>query len=351
MKNHLKIRLSVFLCILMVLPSIISILPMTAQEVSAASNVYLYWNYEINSYDMDVIEIEKGQRFYIGDYAYLTDGSKSGCASQFSKAKYTSSKKSVITINSKGILTAKKSGKSKVTIKYGGKSISKVFEVVPAGSFDASEITEGLQQKLKKITNNMPSKITTSNGYKYLQTVIDYENYVSENSEDISAGGVLKDISSYTNQLAVPQAGRYYALTQLMYQYSSKNSPTATSSSKILKPVSASATTKAIKVKTKQKATAAHILATDIYYIDLNDAGKKTAKCYVTITDVNTNKVYPAIATITKGSKTISIVPIKRTYDSYDEKYTIKKLSLKKGHTYQIGSSMEWGNGIKVKVK
>ncbi len=351
MKNHMKIRLSVFLCIMMVLPSILSVLPMTAQEVSAASNVFLYWNYEMGSSGMKTIEIEKGQSFYIGDYAYISDGSKYGCASQFSKAKYTSSKKSVITINSKGILTAKKTGKATVTIKYNGKKIIQKIEVVPKGSFDAEDIVSGFQPKADKIANTMPSKITTSNGYKHLQTLKDYENYVAENREDISSGGFLKDVYSNSNQLAVPQAGRYFALTQLMYQYSSKNSPTATSSSKALKPVSASATTKAIKVKTKQKATTAHILATKISYSSMNDTNKKTADCYVYITDTNTNTEYMAIATITKGSKTITITPIKRTYDPYTETYKNKKLSLKKGHTYQIGDSMSWGNGMKVKVK
>ena len=121
MKNHMRIRLAVFLCIMMVLPLIISILPMTAQDVSAAQQLYFDWYYEINNYKDSFIEIEQGAKFNVGDYAYIMDKNLSGCASLFAKAKYSSAKKGVASVNSKGLLTAKKPGTTTIKIKYRGK--------------------------------------------------------------------------------------------------------------------------------------------------------------------------------------------------------------------------------------
>ena len=176
MKKYAKIRLSVFLCIMLVLPSIISVLPMTTTEAVAATNVSLYWNYNTDAANNAVIQVEKGEKFNIGDYAYVWfDVMDYGCASQYKGVKYSSNKKSVLAVNSKGIVTAKKTGKATLTIKYKGQKITKKFQVVKAGTFKDTSAVKGLRKKADKLSKNMPSEITLSNGYKYLNMLKDFK--------------------------------------------------------------------------------------------------------------------------------------------------------------------------------
>lgn len=362
MKKYAKARLAVFLCILLVMPSVLSVLPMTAQEVSAADTV-VYWNYSFNYSNDTVFKIERGEKFYIGDYAYIWDGNNSyGCASQYNKVKYSSNKKSVLSVNSKGLVTAKKTGKATITIKYKGKKITKKFQVVKAGTFKNTSAVKGLRTRATKISQNMPSRIGLSNGYKYLNTCIEYSDYASKHSTEIGTTGILMKKSSFSDasyvyysssdKLAVPQAGRYFLLEQKLNAYATKNSPTSTTGSKRLTIASVSANKNAITVKAKQNVTAAHILAANITARGLNDTiSKQAAKTYVTIYDVTDTKIYTGVASLTKGSKTVTIKPYNYTYNSKTGNSEFTCLKLKKGHTYRIGSDMEWGNGRTVKVK
>ncbi|MBQ8528035.1 MAG: hypothetical protein IJ429_06130 [Lachnospiraceae bacterium] len=362
MKGYAKIRLAVFLCIMMVFPSIVSVLPMTAQEVSAASNVSVYWTYQFTLTAMETIQIEKGEKFNIGDYAYYYDGTVSKTVSQVSKASYSSSKKSVLSVDSKGNVKAKKTGKATITIKCKGIKIKKTFQVVKAGTFKDTKVVTNVRKKAEKLKKNMPSKITVSNGYKYLKMENEFSDYVAKNSTKINQAGFLCEKQSFgnytsypiTNKLAVPQAGRFLALNQLLYSYADKNSPTSTRSSKQLKISSVSATTKSITIKTKQKITDAHILAENINSSFLNTTpSKKSAKAYVYIYDKKADQWYTGTATLKKGSKTITVKNFVHSYyDSDAKKYVSKTVKLKKNHTYTIGAKgVHWGNGKKVTVK
>ncbi len=362
MKNYAKIRLAVFLCILLVMPSVLSVLPMTAQEVSAA-DTSVYWNYSFHSSNDVVLKIERGEKFYIGDYAYVWDGDDNyGCASQYNKVKYSSNKKSVLSVSSKGLVTAKKVGKATITIKYKGKKITKKFQVVKAGTFKDTSAVKGLRTRTTKISKSIPSKIGLSNGYKYLNTVKEYSDYVNNHSMEISAAGITKTATTYpgsnytyyssSNQLVVPQAGRYYLLEQKLYGYASKNSPTSTTCSKRLKISSVSASTKAITVKTKQSVTGNHILAANILSRNLNETlSKQSAKIYISVYDVTANKSYTGVATLKKGSKTVSVKIGSYVFNSKTGTSKFTYQNLKKGHTYRIGSDVSWGNGRTVKVK
>ncbi len=359
MKGYAKIRLAVFLCIVMVLPSVISVLPMTALEVSAASSASISWNYNFNSYASTVIQIEKGEKFNIGDFAYVYDGANYGCASQFKKVSYSSSKKSIATVDSKGNLHAKRTGKVTITIKYKGQKIRQNFQIVKTGSLSSSKACNSLRQKTKQLAK-LPSKITSSNGYKYLNMVKSFDEFFLTNSMEISHAGFLKEtvqsgIYTYynpSNKLAVPQIGRLFALQQLLYQFADKNSPTSTSSSKILKISSVSASTSGITIKTKQKVTATHLLASYISYSSLNEKpNKKSADVYISVYDQTEQKYYSAIATLKKGSKTIFVKIGQNTYNPTTGNTEFRVQKLKKGHTYMIGNPVSWGSGKKVKIK
>ncbi len=359
MKGYAKVRLAVFLCILMVLPSIVSILPMTAQEVSAAESLSMDWFYEMRSDESTSIKIEKGAKFYIGDYAYITDDDTMGTATMFSKAKYTSSKKNVASVSSKGLLTAKKTGSTVIKIKYKGKTISRKFQVVGKGTLSKGSAAKGLQKAINKVKSSMPSKITKSNALKYIKIKKTYVSAAGNYASDITNGGFLyeeiKDgnysYKKISNSLAVPDAGRYHTLDYLLYKYSDKNSPTSTRSSKALKISSVSANTKQITIKLKKAVTAEHILAANIDNVYYNNTPNKTkANVYVYVYDKTAQEVYSAIGTLKKGSKTVTVKLQKSQW--VGDNYVTTDVKLKKGHVYQIGAKeLSWGNGKKVKVK
>lgn len=359
MKKYAKIRLAVFLCIMMVLPSIISVLPMTSLETSAAQELYVSWFYDISKQENNPIQIEKGVKFYVGDYAYIADGNTIGTASLFAKAKYTSSNKSVATINAKGLLTAKKTGTTTIKIKYKGKTISAKFKVVKKGSLTGSGAVKGLQKAVNKVKASMPSKVTNSNALKYIKIKNNYIISAGNYSTEITSSGFLmeevKDGNySYTTsscKLAVPDAGRYNTFDYLLYRYGSKNSPTSTRSSKMMKIASVSANTKQITVKIKKAVTVDQILAANIENWSHNRTpNKKSSVVYVSVYDKTAQESYIGLATITKGS---TVVKIKLTKSEWvDNVWTTTDQKLKKGHTYMIGAkNISWGNGKTVKVK
>lgn len=359
MKHHLKIRLAVFLCIMMVLPSIVSVLPMMTQEVSAAQKIYLDWYYEINNCKDSFVEIEKGAKFNIGDYAYIMDKDLTGCASLFSKVKYTSGKKAVASVNSKGILTAKKPGITTIKIKYKGKTISAKFKVVTQGSLTKDPGTLALQKEVNKLSSSIPSKITKSNALKSIKAANAYSTAAENYRANISSGGFLyeevKDgnytFTKLSNKLAVPKAGRYNYLNSLLYRYSDKNSPTSTRSSKAMKISSISANTKQITIKIKKAITVEHILAANIDNSYYNKTpNKKSATVYINVYDKDTYETYTGLATLKKGAKSFNIKLTKNEW--VNGVYTAKTVTLKKGHTYVIGAkNIAWGNGKTVKVK
>ena len=360
MKRYAKIRLAVFLCIMLVLPSIVSVLPMSAQDVSAAEELYFSWFYEIEKHENTPIQIEKGAKFYVGDYAYIGQGNDYGTATMYKDVKYSSSKKSVISVTSKGLLTAKKGGTATIKIKYKGKTISQKFKVVSKGKLTKSTAAKGLQKAATTVKNSIPKKITTSNAFKYTKVKKNYITKAGLYSSDITSGGFLQEevkgeTYSYTtssNKLAVPDAGRYHTLDYLLLKYSDKNSPTSTRSSKALKISSASATTKQIKVKVKTAVTTAHILAANIdnYSLNKDSLNKKTALVDVYILDRTTCEVLNGTGTIKAGSKIITINVT--TSGWVDGNYVTTPVKLKKGHVYEIGAKeLRWGGGKTVKVK
>ena len=359
MKRYSQIRLSIFLCIMMVLPSIVSVLPMTAQEVSAAQNLYVDWSYDISKHEKSSIEIEQGAIFNVGDYAYITDGNLSGTASLFAKAKYTSGKKDVASVNSKGLLTAKNIGISTIKIKYKGKTISAKFKVVEKGSLSNGDAAKGLQEAINTMSASIPPKITKANALISLQAKNNYTSASKNFSKEISNTGFLyeevKDgnytYTTLSNKLAVPNAGRYLYFDNLLYQYAAKNSPTSTRGSKALKISSVSANTKQITIKTKKAVTAENILATNIEYSSYNPTPNKTsATAYIYVYDKTTGDTYVGLATLKKGSKVLNIKLNKSEW--VNGVYTTKTVKLKKGHTYVIGAkNLAWGNGKTVKVK
>lgn len=360
MRESMKKRLAVFLTLLMILPAIMAVLPMTSTEVQAAS-VSMYWS--VAGYGKQTIQVEKGQKFYVGDYVGIYVDGVSNTASMV-KASYSSSKKSVATVNSKGYFTAKSKGTTTISVKYKGTKTTCKFQVVPAGSFKSSKAVSTVKSKASALAKSIPSKVTTKNGFDLLKKFRDYNAAGMKVSSEINSnnGFLRKKVPttygySYedTPKLAVPQAGRYMTLGSMLSAYNSKNGPTSTRSAKVMKIASVSADTSAITVKLKKSIGTEQILSAQIgsrYDTRLENKGKTKAQFQMNLQNTKTNEWISAVATIQKGSKTLKIVPKKKELvqegTSYVAKYVNTKLE--KG-TYRLGSKTDWTKGKTVTVK
>lgn len=359
MRKQMKIRLAVFLVLMMVLPSIVSVLPMTATEVSAASgDIYVNWDYQWGYQNSDVVQVEKGQKFYVGDYVTISEYAKSGKfisskVASLLKATYTSSKKSVATVDKKGYLTTKGTGTTTITVKYKGKKVSRKLKVVPTGDFGYGDDLAAIQKKAEELATKIPKKVTAKNGFSIIKLKTDYEEFLqnSENSAyGINTNGMILNyaVSGTTRELVVPQASRYNVINRMLGEYASKNSPTSTRSSKVLKIKSASAKTNQITIKLKNKVSAEQLLAAKCSYTLWGQPkGSNKAYIYVYFHDSAQKTYYYGKGELVKGSKVIKVTPYK--YSSKTYKYVRTKL--KKGKTYVLGSKTDWTKGKSVKVK
>lgn len=375
MRESMKKRLAVFLALIMILPAIMAVLPMTSTEVQAAS-VSMYWNVTGNG--SQTIQVEKGQKFYVGDYVSIYINGVYNTASMV-KASYSTSKKSVATVNSKGYFTAKSKGTTTISVKYKGKKTTCKFQVVPAGSFKSSKAVSTVKSKASALAKSIPSKVTTKNGFDLLKKAKDYNAAITGNiniTQEISMRGFLKEekknqstytydgktytttYTSYveTTKLAVPQAGRDYTLSYMLSVYADKNSPTSTRSAKGMKIASVSAKASAITIKLKKSIGGTEqILGAQIdsrYQTALKNSGKTKAQISVSMQNTKTNEWFYGVGTLQKGSKTLKLVPKEYTSvkegSSYVTKYITTKL--KKG-TYRLGSKNEWTKGKTITIK
>lgn len=353
MVNNFKKRLAVFLSILMVLPGILSVLPMTAQEVQAG-NVYMSWEFssgQIYSNDKPTISVEAGQKFYIGDYVYVSDDTnyETGSASMV-KASYRSSKPSIASVNSKGYVTTKKTGKSTITVKFKGETIKCVLKVVKKGSFGNKQAAKALRKEVSKLEAKIPSKLTGKNGFALKAQRKAYSSVVESWEDTTISGAITYDgfLKRETGKLIVPQAGRFHTADRMLWNFANKNNPTSTRSAKVFQiaSASASAATSQIKVTFKKAVTADQILALQIYESSTNEKnGKSTGSAYVSIYDVKGKKWVYGIMDVKKGSKTGVI----KNIEFYDVNAGggMRKLKLKKGCTYELGESDSWSKGKK----
>lgn len=363
MKNGIKRRIAVFLIILLVLPAVLSVLPMTAITAQAEETAYLNWSY-LTDAGKSTIQIECGQQFYVGDFAYVNDyaAETTGTASNY-PVTYTSSKKKVASVDEKGYLTAKKKGTTKITIAYKNQTISCKFKVVEAGSLSTTADVVNVQAIAAELAGSVPPKVTTANGYKLIQKTIKYEDQRQEYATVVSMNGFLMEKSvvaegtvtqtKVSTKLVVPQMGRYRYLMNLLYDYEEKNSPVSTRSAKVLKIASAKANTKNITLTVKKKISAAQMLSAQIsqssYYNVTPALTKKKAVIRINITDLDTSEKYIGFMTLQKGTKKIKIVPKKSIYENGVTKYITIRLD--KGHTYRLDSTVGWTKGKTVKVK
>lgn len=320
-----KKRIAVFLCLALVLPSIIGCLPTNTivSQAAESDSVFLSaayycmstWNEDKGEYEY-TLTLEAGQTVKMG-YLFTTYGAEYNRLSDVTGDKYTSSKPKVATVGkTSGKLTAKTKGTTTITIRYKGAKITCKVKVVKKNGFGVAwKKKSKIKSIISQINKIYTGKITASNQYKLRELLQKLGNY-SNDEFGLYDGFVYipYDGTSYdygtTDKLAIPEWAEVDYLNNKITDYVDANNPLSTESSACfkIKSVSAKANKQTFTVNVKSKVTSANIFA--IKYREARDywiSKSDYAVFDIVLQDTKTNRYYHGRATATKGSSKITV--------------------------------------------
>ena len=346
-----KRRLSVLLSILIVLTTVFVGKPETqllaaetGTEAEAESSAYglsgggVAVVHKFGANFNESLEIQKGMKdLYMGDYlsAFTSGGERT--LSYLKGATYKSSKTSVIKINKKtGKMEAKKTGTATITVTYSGESRSFKVKVVKSTSkYKPQGNSQGWNDKnAQKLIKAYGNGITEKNRYKLLNIYQD----IRQGSEEAWPGiGTIKSGNTWKSGLYSTVQARGYGIYREIVAYGDARSPITTPNGKSFSIQKLSGKGKTITATLKKNVTADDIFGvqySSIWWNGTKETRKdgKTATFTMYVQDKKTSQYYQATATVTKGSKKMTI--------------KLKDTSLKKGRTYKI--PMFWAENSKV---
>ena len=315
-----KKRLAVFLSMLVVLMTVFELVP--AQEVQAASTVYL-------SFEYDELLVQKGDSdLYMGDYiTAFSSGSGYykyyGYLTNNSKVTYKSSNSAVIGINSTtGKMTAKKNGTAKITVTFKGSSLTKKIQVVKStqkyqaqGIKNASIYKKGAVDYVKAYGKG----VTAKNRYKLASISKMTGGFYYNNI------GACDRYENNTGKWIVTDATYVHAsvLHNNLERYAEKLNPLSTTSAKTFNIQKLSGKGNTVTATLKSKVTADQIYGlqySESWSTEIAETTKVEFPIYVQ--DMSTGHRYYAVATVKKGSDKMTI--------------KTKNLTLKKGRQYRL---------------
>lgn len=342
-----KRRLSVLLSILIVLTTVFVGKPETqllaaetGTEAEAESSAYglsgggVAVVHKFGANFNESLEIQKGMKdLYMGDYLSAITSGGERTLSYLKGVTYKSNKTSVIKINKKtGKMEAKKTGTATITVTYSGESRSFKVKVVKSTSkYKPQGWNAKNAQKLIKAYGN---GITEKNRYKLLNIYQD----AYQGSEIWTGIGAIRSGNNWKWGVYSTVQARGYGIYREIVAYGDARSPITTPNGKSFSIQKLSGKGKTITAALKKNVT-----ADDIFGVQYSESQRwngtketrkdgKTATFTMYVMDKKTRQYYQATATVTKGSKKMTI--------------KLKDTSLKKGRTYKI--PMFWAENSKV---
>lgn len=324
MRETLKRKIALYLTVLLLLPTIVNALPIRAE---AATVLYA---------TVAELQVEEGQKFYIGDYAFVNNG-KTIYSLSTRTATYSSSKTSVASVNKKtGLVTAKKKGTTYITGKCAGEKVRIQLNVVKKGKLGTTTTYKKLVQSAEKV-----SKVFSSNPEEAIRRSKTYlKQLASINKQSSTKGWIDHNGVLWKNgvsKLLIPAAGRVGTL-EATY------SPLSTRSAKVFKPTKLAASSKSnnLTITLKNKAAGEQIAWLQTFNGGSGSGNQTTFTVYL-IQDLTADKIYTGAATAKKGSKTITV--------KLREYSTGKAVKVVKGHKYKLMDEQSWGLGKTAKAK
>lgn len=219
------------LAVLMAVAVCITCVPVTSMTAEAGANnrsISFHWNFYNYEGTTPTLTVEKGLKnldivnyAYSYRYGYLSD------SNMMDATVFTSSKKAVATINGEGLLTLKKTGTTKITIKIGSQKIAANVKVINNTANFKTE--QSIMKEMNKLwAKYEKAEITAANRAKFvkdiyaLNTKIMNLNYkLTKVKSNTCLYGPIKT-AKYDNFVAIPDSRSWSKLTGKLSSY--KNS-------------------------------------------------------------------------------------------------------------------------------
>lgn len=294
------------ICIILIM-SMLIILPKDIQAAQETGwNVYTDGKKDklLNSKVLKscTIEVEVGRTVYL-DTCFV--------ASNMSKVRYKSSKKSVATVNKKtGVVKTKKKGTTTITATYKGKSYKCTLKVLKKGKLKSTTTYKNLNKSADALAKYYGKKITTKNFESIAAKAYEYNSY----SINKLYSGYVK--TKKVNRLAAPSVIRADEMVMEAYSYAYGIEPLINNKITLVSATPKVGAT-SIKASINKKPT-----LTDIYAINM-------------VSSVTENKKMPKIATVLGDVFFVKNVISEETGESYVEygDFLYTRCVLKQGST------------------
>ncbi len=339
--NNFKRRVAICMSFILAFVGCLVTLPGSRVEALADVSKSMYFDNNLRNYmtDTNEMQVEAGQTVQLGGYIkyyyYNFDTSYylNKYLIQLSGDTYTSSVPSVAAIDTKtGKLVTKKAGTTVVTVKYKGLEEKITIIVKSKGSLGTGKSKyKNLNKYSLRLLSENPLKITSKNRYdinnnKYLlsQQLDKFTSISDRGFANQKKNGMV----STTNALVLPNMYVYAIANDTISEYADKYTPIGTRASKAFKIKTASGKGDTIKVTLTKSVTATQIFAINkSTNWDTETLDTKQAGFAVYVQDIKTGHKYYGIATVTKGSKNMTITLVNNT--------------LKNGRKYRLISTMK----------
>lgn len=332
-----------FIPVLLIMSLIILCLPLTAYGQTATvprdwtkpytGPVTLSWKEDVpGSRTNALFFIEKGSRLYLGDLA--ATGVKGVSARQLGDETYLSTFPRILSIAGKsGLLTAKKTGCSTVSIHAGDQTITALITVLPKGSCALTGEGRKYNAALFRDSSSFTGKVSPSTCIAWYQKALKAKERLSALADHrLNSLGFSK-----SSLLVLPGAPSADALFQTMNAYALDARPLRNSSSNCFLPESLSANVKknTLTLRLNSTVNQRHLLGlmTDPSALRSSPAKVTKRKTWTLpvlvydLSDVNAfgeGKAYPAEANISCGSRLVTV------------RFTDKGTHLIRGHHYLL---------------
>ncbi len=185
-----------------------------------------FWMNEIqkkwDSYTTVEVQVEKGEKFSIAEWSTFMNGDSDveyGKTSKiFSKIKYSSSNKKVASVSKKGVVTAKKTGKTVIRLKKGKQKLTCYLKVVKKNSLKKRvSNAKQMRKKMNAVFKLYGTKVTEKNYIDLVYAVVDAEAVLKKRTN--IQNGLYKTKKGTTNKMVFPEYPKYEKIKSNVEQY------------------------------------------------------------------------------------------------------------------------------------
>jgi hypothetical protein len=215
MKKIWTRRLSLLLCAALFLPMLLFATPTVETQAASVYKMKLDSAYCVDakgnySTTNVKLQVEAGQKFVVADWVTCYDKKWNDIdLTSVKGVKYKSSKSGVAAVTSQGVVTTKKTGTTKMTIKKGKFTIKFELQVVKKGSLTKlCKNSAAYQKAINAAISTAGTKVTVNNADAFYNALVKAETENGK-TKKLYYGANKKGRYSSGNKIVIPQYATY----------------------------------------------------------------------------------------------------------------------------------------------